>query len=188
MDIKQKIERYKKAKNLVRFERSLAKTDWAKPQTGYILACSERLVLFYEEEDFAPRSLWVFPSAQLSSVRHGQKEKLFQRIIDVTGTTNQFECLYPVTILDWQTTFESLKEANVLVTLKSEYDDKRYGWDFAIGQIVEVFGEHLTFRAFSVLGQWDEPVDYPYHELTQVGFGDRYSLCWGQYLTNKKLL
>lgn len=187
MDINQKLEKYKIDKSLVRFERRLYKSDWAKPQTGYVISFSEQLVLFYEEEDFAPRSVQVFPKSQLSSIRHGRKEKIFQKVIDSAGTANQFEIINEVDIADWQTVFQSLKEANILVTLESGYFDKRFGWDFAIGKIVNVFADRVLVRTFNVFGQWeDEPVDYPYDELTQVGFGDRYSVSWEQYLTRTK--
>lgn len=144
---------------------------------------SDKFIFGIEENDFI---LDGFQIRKISNIKKVElKDDLYVKI------NEKHEILKGVIkpdidLTSWKTIFNSLIEMNKFIIIKNE-DLEEEELDFAIGKVISVNSNSISFKEFDSNGVWDDNLlTIPFKWITSVTFNDRYSKTWEDYLTKNQ--
>lgn len=141
---------------------------------GFPVAVGERLFLTAVDEVFHLNGFTVRRLRDIREIR--QRKGLYQSIAEREGLTG-FKT--PDVELDnWKSVFISLQWLDMPVIIQRNYEPEY----FRLGRIESVKRDRVLLRYFNSEGIWHDPVEIPFHGITSVTFGDRYSQLFSKYV------
>jgi hypothetical protein len=150
---------------------------------GYLMQLSDRLGLMHCFDDFEPDGYSIFRLSDVVSVRSGNYERHWDRMLRGEELLGGLDRELEVDLNTIRAAIESVSRQFKLMTVQCE-DAEEDVQDFYIGQVVSFEGTELIFDAFDALGQWnDESSRVLLDEITMVQFETPYIRHFSKYLT-----
>ena len=165
----------------VRLQRAFASEPL---HNGFVLGISDKLVLLRQFRDFYDEGYTVLRLADIVSVRSGEYERHWERMLSSEGLLNSVK-------IDAMPALDGFSELLVDFAIEDrflivELESKDNPDDdlFMIGKVDHVDGEIAYFRHFDGLGIWeDKLLKVPTQGITTVQFETPYIRHLRKYLT-----
>ncbi len=163
----------------IRVERSIP----CCPQlNGYLLDASKTLGLMHCFHDFMPDGFAVFRLADVTGVRSGKHERLWDRMLAGEGLLTALSNPPRVDLCNLKTTIDSIRNHYQGIIIESEDPDEDTE-DFYIGSVLSTNGNEVRLQHFDALGVWKiTPEVIPYNDITLIQFDTPYINRFWKYL------
>lgn len=152
--------------------------------SGVVVAAGGPLVLVRPFHDFTPEGFAILRACDVVEVRHGERERLWERMLRGEGLLGTPEAEAAagagLPLGGLRSALAALVGRHVII--------EREGVDpaddtFSIGPLLAVDDEAATQRIYDSLGRWeDEPEVTPLDRITQVQFDTPYDRTFAKYL------
>ena len=138
-------------------ERSLVSVhrDGVDPNNiqGFILGCSEKLVLLQYVYDFRLDGLMVLRTEDISEMKRTKTDEFQQSLLVAEGALSHIPFDYSIDLTSWRRAISGLRSDFSLLIMECELTKEPA---FALGEILEVGDEEVVMRTFSGTANWDE--------------------------------
>jgi hypothetical protein len=152
---------------------------------GCILDFSKKLILFQESDNFMiePFGYKILPLKNLSYLRFNDVDSFYNQILKSENQTQFLSNPTEIDISDWQSLFESLKNASKCVIVEHDSPDKKNFISFTIGDIKSITKKYVHVLNFKADGVWDKkPTKIKFKNIQTVNFDDNYSKVFRKYV------
>ena len=150
--------------------------------SGFIVGVGRDFVLLHQFHDFYPEGLTALRVKDITNVRSGKFERLWERMLAAEGVLVQSALPADLRLADVSELLKALQQRGENIILECE-DPEADQKDFYIGQILSVDYDSVVFANFDGLGHWDEvPHTIPYKEITKLQFDTPYVNTFSKYL------
>ena len=145
---------------------------------GFPIALSTQIVQLISIWDFHIDGYKFFPVTDISEVKRGKTERLFQEIMEKEGYFQDSSSLVQEDLTSWGTVFSYFQKKQYIIIVENEKNG-----DFYIGKVHSSDDHGCVMSCFDVLGVWDEETsEIKYDDITCLTFGDRYSEMMTKYV------
>ncbi len=145
---------------------------------GYILGCSDDLIIVQEVDDFIVLGYIIIPKKSIKSIRYNACDKTYDNILKAEKQFEKVHLKYEIDLTNWKTTFQSVKSTGLNLTIECEKREL-----FLIGILGNIKKENVYIRYFDATGILDDMDTLVfYKEITKINFDDRYVNTFSKYL------
>ncbi len=150
---------------------------------GYLMELSNELGLMHCFDDFEPDGYSVFRLSNVVSLRSGDYEHHWDRMLGEEGLLAGLEKTINVELESLFTAIRSIDHQYQMMSIECE-NEKDGTKDFYIGQLVSINKSEMTFDHFDALGQWEESCAMILlEEVTLIQFETPYITIFRKYLS-----
>jgi hypothetical protein len=149
---------------------------------GYLMALSETLGVMHCFHDFLPDGYSVFRLEDVVSLRSGEYERHWDRMLAGEGLLDGLKRQITIDLGSLKAAIQWIDKEFKLMTVQCE-DNGNNRQDFYIGRIDSTTETALVFHHFDGLGQWaEEPAAISLDEITLVQFDTPYIKHFSKYV------
>jgi hypothetical protein len=150
---------------------------------GFVLGVSDTLVLVQQFHDFYCEGYTAIRLADVESVRSGEHERLWERMMTGEGIMETVGIQDPPSIADMSQLLASLAERGRNISVECESLEDPDEDDFLIGRITDLDVGKVVLRDFDALGNWGaELEEIALDAITKVQFDTPYINTFSKYL------
>lgn len=179
----EQLKEFKTNKSLISYERSGINSNRSY---GFILECSETLILFQNVFDFELDGLRVINTKDITKISQRKTDIFHEQILKDDGTFDNIDFSKTYNLESWKSAFEGITKEHRFIIIEDEIDANDDSFIFVIGDIQNIEQNSITMLGFGTEAEWyDTVTEIPYELITTVQLESNYIKGFERYFERK---
>ncbi len=179
--MKERLEKYIAKSSEIRISTEV--DDEKNAYFGIPVRISRSLLAFHQIDDFHFNGFRIVRLKDIVKIRRSRYETVFQRIMRSTGELESHANPTWLRIGSWKSLLASLKKKGLCAGVESALKNVDIFW---LGEVHALKNSAVVLKSFDAYGKWHKPKhSIEYRHITEVFFGDEYSVTFHEFMKNR---